>query len=270
MNKEYPSPKSIENSRFGYFLHQITSGASVLEFGAATGYMTRYLREERKCKVTCIEIDPKSAKACEQYAEKVIVADIDTGNWDSQLEHTYDYILFADVLEHLREPEAALTKALFFLSPGGTIVTSIPNIAHSAVILSLLRGRFEYTKFGLLDDTHIHFFTRQSITEIFERNGLVCTQENNSILLPSQTELKEHYCSRLFLSLALLRKPDAHVYQFICKWERSQEVIINRTHKKHRIPYFRIPYLYYLDFKDYLHNKHNISYSRFFRKSNRR
>lgn len=270
MNKEYPSLESIENIPLYYYLRQITKGASVLEFGAASGYMTKYLREERECRVTCIEINPQSAKVCKQYAEKVVVADIDTGDWDGLLEQEYDYILFADVLEHLREPERTLTKALNFLALDGTVITSIPNIAHSAIILSLLRGRFEYTTFGLLDDTHIHFFTRQSMTEMFERNGLISIEENNSIRLPSRTELREHYCSSPFFSLTLLRKPDAHVYQFISMWKRKQEGNVKGVKNGYRIPFYRIPYLCCLDFKDYLFNRHRIDCLKWFRRNDKR
>ena len=270
MNKEYPTQELIENSPFGYFLKQITDGVSVLEFGAATGYMTRYLSEERNCRVTCIEINPQSAKVCQQYAERVIVSDIDTGDWDSQLENKYDYILFADVLEHLKYPETALTKAIRFLAPEGVVITSIPNIAHNAIILSLSKGRFDYTQYGLLDDTHIRFFTRKSMNEIFERIGLVCTGENSSIRRPGVISVGEYYCTSPFLSLAIFRRTDAHIYQFICKWERGGKDGYQKVQKKHRIPFYSIPYLCCLDFKDYLLNRHRIDCLKWFRRNNKR
>ena len=140
MNKEYPSLESVEDSCVGYFLKQIPLKASVLEFGAASGYMTRYLKEERSCAVTCIEINPESAMICEPYASQIIISDIDSGSWCEGLKQKYDYILFADVLEHLKYPEAALTRALYFLAPQGVVITSIPNIAHNAILLSLFKG----------------------------------------------------------------------------------------------------------------------------------
>lgn len=260
MEKIYTVSKPIETTSFGYFLKQIKHGSKVLEFGPATGYMTQYMKEVLGCKVTCIELCRESAKIAEQYAEKMIVANIENDPWEKELDQKYDYILFADVLEHLRYPEETLKKAIQFLAPEGFLITSIPNIGHSAILLALRKGKFEYTKYGLLDDSHIHFFTRNSMCNMFEKNSLICVEERNEIRRPAQTELKEYYWKYPIFSLSLFRKPDAHVYQFICMWTINQkDTIPIKKRRGKKFPIFFFPIVYFLDFKDYLHNKYNLS-----------
>lgn len=208
-------------------LRWIEPGSRVLEFGTATGYITRYLKEKMNCRVVGIEINPEMAAAAAAYTEQMIVADVDADPWTEQLEGTFDAVMFGDVLEHLRNPEAALAKAKALLSPHGCILTSIPNIAHNAVIMGLLDGEFNYTRYGLLDDTHIHFFTRKSLFEMAGRVGLVCLDENNCIGRPATTELEKSYIGHFFRYLLLIGRKDGHVYQFRTRWGVREEVTDN-------------------------------------------
>ncbi|MGN0513851.1 MAG: methyltransferase domain-containing protein [Lachnospiraceae bacterium] len=82
----------------------------------------------------------------------------------------YDYIIFGDVLEHLNDPIGAINKAYAALNQNGYIVASIPNIMHISVMKQLLNGKFEYADSGVLDRTHLRFFTLRSIIELFENN----------------------------------------------------------------------------------------------------
>ena len=85
----------------------------------------------------------------------------------------FDVIVFGDVLEHLRDPLVVLRKAKALLADRGSVVASIPNIAHGSVRLALLAGRFDYQELGLLDSTHVRFFTRSSVEDLFREAGLV-------------------------------------------------------------------------------------------------
>ena len=85
---------------------------------------------------------------------------------------SFDHIVFADVLEHLRNPLKVLTCAKGLLKDGGTILVSVPNLAHNSVMIDLLNHKFEYRSTGLLDDTHIHFFTKSSLEEMIAEAGL--------------------------------------------------------------------------------------------------
>jgi SAM-dependent methyltransferase len=85
---------------------------------------------------------------------------------------TFDVIVFADVLEHFVEPLEVLTMAKRRLKPGGRIVISIPNVAHLTVRLQLLLGSFNYTDRGILDRTHLHFYTKRSLREMISQADL--------------------------------------------------------------------------------------------------
>ena len=93
-------------------MHHINDGSNILEFGCAEGRMTRYLRDEKNCKVFIIEIDHTAFDVAIQFAEDGICSDIDTGEWENYYSgKKFDYIIFADVLEHLRNPEGTLSAA---------------------------------------------------------------------------------------------------------------------------------------------------------------
>jgi 2-polyprenyl-3-methyl-5-hydroxy-6-metoxy-1,4-benzoquinol methylase len=164
------SPESTHN----LVVELVPEGSSVLEFGCATGYMSDVLAQRRRCRVTGVELDPQAAAAASAFCERVVVGDAETLDLNDHLgDERFDAVLFADVLEHLRDPAAMLRRARPFVAEGGAVVASIPNIAHISVRLALLGGEFRYRDLGLLDDTHLHFFTRASIVDLFESAGFV-------------------------------------------------------------------------------------------------
>ena len=158
-------------------LQWVTPGSRVLELGAAMGYMTRYMKEELDCRVTGVEISAEMARHAALYAEQMVVGNLDTDPWFETIEGPFDYMVMGDVLEHLRNPRKTLEKAVSLLKPGGFILSSVPNISHNAVVMGLLKGEFPYQSFGLLDDTHVHFFTRKSMFELFNSCGLLSVAE---------------------------------------------------------------------------------------------
>lgn len=84
---------------------------------------------------------------------------------------TYDLVTFNDVLEHMLEPEQVLRDTHRFLNSDGRVVAAIPSIQFAPVVLQLLRGRWDYADQGTLDRTHVRFFTRSTMIEMFERAG---------------------------------------------------------------------------------------------------
>lgn len=92
-------------------------------------------------------------------------------SFDFPYRQEFDYILFADVLEHLRDPEAVLKRALPSLKAGGKVIVSVPNIANLVMRLSLLAGRFDYTERGILDRTHLRFFTLANLKRMIANCG---------------------------------------------------------------------------------------------------
>jgi len=145
----------------------------VLDVGCATGYLARALTE-RGCSVSGLESDSESAEEARPHLERLVVGDVETMDLAEAFgDARFDAIVFGDVLEHLRDPLAVLRKARALLADRGSIVASIPNIAHGSVRLALLAGRFDYQELGLLDSTHVRFFTRSSIEDLFREAGMV-------------------------------------------------------------------------------------------------
>src|SRR5262245_7663973 len=152
-------------------LERIPPASKVLEIGAAGGHMTRAL-VERGCRVWAIEAEPSLASGVQDVASRLIVGDIEAMDLEQAVGgERFDVILLGDVLEHLRHPDRVLNRLQPLLVSSGHLVVSLPNVAHGSVRLALLLGRFDYTPYGLLDDTHLRFFTRSSLVSLFEKSG---------------------------------------------------------------------------------------------------
>jgi len=107
-------------------------------------------------------------------------------SWNAQ----FDTLIVADVLEHLRDPWAAMFRLRGCLKDGGTVVASIPNIAHYKIIKKLLFTEWRYEPGGILDHTHLRFFTRASIEDLFRNAGFE--------ILRIEREGRERWWSQLF------------------------------------------------------------------------
>ncbi|NOU66231.1 methyltransferase domain-containing protein [Paenibacillus sp. LMG 31461] len=217
---------SVETSAT-LILSHITPGSKVLEFGPSTGYMTRYMKERLNCTIYCVEVDVEAAEISGKYCDKMIIADLDDLRWGSELEgEFFDHIVFADVLEHLRDPSKVLKQAVSLMMKNGTILTSIPNIAHNAIIMELLQGNFDYRSLGLLDDTHIRFFTKKSILKLLDESALMPIIWKATIFLPEHTEFEQKYSSfPLEVQNVLKNHEDGHVYQYVTVSKKVEDVL---------------------------------------------
>lgn len=144
-------------------------GRTLLDVGAADGLLSRKLTA-RGWRVTGIECDPALAQAGEAHCERMIVANLDREI--PQVETVFDAIVYGDVLEHLADPQRVLTEIGRLLAPDGFVVISVPNVAHFVIRLSLLVGKFEYIDRGILDHTHLRFFTERSLRALVANAGL--------------------------------------------------------------------------------------------------
>jgi 2-polyprenyl-3-methyl-5-hydroxy-6-metoxy-1,4-benzoquinol methylase len=140
----------------------------ILDFGTATGYLGMRLREQGHS-LAGVEADAEAAAQARAFYDPFYVADLN--DFEFPARGAFDWILFADVLEHLREPGKVLARALPCLNPSGKILISAPNVAYFAIRLGLLAGRFDYADRGILDRTHLRFFTLRSLEAMIERAG---------------------------------------------------------------------------------------------------
>lgn len=135
----------------------------ILDVGTASGYLGKILKG-RGHYVTGIEFDAAAAESARNYYDSFQVADIETFEFPYRRE--FDYIVFADVLEHLRDPAAVLRTCIPALKESGKLIISVPNVANFIVRLSLLFGKFDYMDRGILDRTHLRFFTLRSLKKM--------------------------------------------------------------------------------------------------------
>jgi 2-polyprenyl-3-methyl-5-hydroxy-6-metoxy-1,4-benzoquinol methylase len=203
----------------------VDRGSDVLEVGCASGIQTRILKENLDCRVTGLEIDKSAAEDARPYCESLIIGNIEEIDLSQALgQRRFDTILFVDVLEHLIDPNAAIKKVLPFLKEGGHLIASIPNIAHAAICWELAHGRFDYQKYGLLDNTHIRFFTKKNVTKLFEEAGYRIISWDRVIRYPEDTEFNIQCASakeQSFLDWIIKLNREAHTYQFIVKTRPS-------------------------------------------------
>lgn len=145
----------------------------VLEIGCGSGNTLIALRELDKAReIIGIEINYESLQDnCDQL-DGFLVGDVEEIEPAFEEEH-FDYIIFGDVLEHLVDPAAVLKRYSSFLKSTGYIIASIPNIKNYRVLLDLvLYDKFEYADGGILDFSHLRFFTRREMCNLFEQAGL--------------------------------------------------------------------------------------------------
>jgi 2-polyprenyl-3-methyl-5-hydroxy-6-metoxy-1,4-benzoquinol methylase len=145
----------------------------VLDVGTAHGYLAAVLRE-RGFRVTGIEANPDLAREAAQHCDELLVADLDGPLPD--LNASFDVVLCGDVLEHLKNPKDVLILLSRSLKPGGVVIVSLPNVANLYVRLQLLMGRFDYQDRGILDRTHLRFFTQKTFRELLDDAGLETLQ----------------------------------------------------------------------------------------------
>ena len=217
--KDYPLlPESLKesdienNSSLKKMINFIGGNKKVLDVGCATGYLARLLRE-KGCSVIGIEINQKAAEIARSFCEEVIAVDLERVSLAEILsDRLFDVVVFGDILEHLRDPWRILQETHQVLAPSGYVVASIPNIAHGNIRLSLLQGNFDYQEVGILDNTHLRFFTRKTLEELFFDTGY-------SIEATERTQMpfEKSYSHDTSLVEKLEKEPDIDTLQFIVR-----------------------------------------------------
>jgi 2-polyprenyl-3-methyl-5-hydroxy-6-metoxy-1,4-benzoquinol methylase len=170
-------------------LNQALAGAigrprTVLDVGCGTGINGAFARA-RGAHVTGIELDEQQARVARGRLDEVLELDITSDEALRSLEgRSFDLVLFGDVLEHVPDPLSVLQRFASLLVDGGHALVSLPNVAAWPVRLGLMRGRFRYESSGILDRTHLRFFTRATASELCEAAGLeVMRVELNPMLV---------------------------------------------------------------------------------------
>lgn len=157
-------------------VEQVPADSFVLDIGCATGFMGAYLKREKNCVVYGYDRRSPEAKLAAKVLDRMIVGDIeDESSAIEVLKLTngkkFDVILATSLIEHLLNPAAAVLRMKQLLRPNGLLIMTTPNIAHWTTRLMLLRGNFDYTEYGIMDNTHSHLFTAKTFEQLFENAG---------------------------------------------------------------------------------------------------
>jgi 2-polyprenyl-3-methyl-5-hydroxy-6-metoxy-1,4-benzoquinol methylase len=203
----------------------VEPGQRVLELGTGPGTVTRILHA-KGCKVTGVEMDPETLATCAPFCERTVQANLEDPQWAAPLAgDSFDVIICADVLEHLRNPRPLLNQLHGFLKPGGSVLMSLPNASHLTVVASLLGGRFPYQKNGLLDHTHLKFYGREDLDALLRECGLLWQHWHTVQVDPAQAELKTYWHQLDEATQALLKTKcaDGEVYQHVVRAQPATE-----------------------------------------------
>ncbi len=170
-------PYAFKKSRWsshGTILRKLATASrqsSILDVGTATGYLGEQLHKKGFVRVDGVESVPAWADQASAHYEKIYRTDLEAAVWPWESQK-YDFIICADILEHLKDPWAVLKRMRGCLAPGGTLIISLPNVAHWSMRLLLLCGRFRYSESGILDKDHLRFFTYASARALISQAGL--------------------------------------------------------------------------------------------------
>jgi 2-polyprenyl-3-methyl-5-hydroxy-6-metoxy-1,4-benzoquinol methylase len=168
---ESEKPDAYFKCERGEMLHLVPESVrKALDVGCGTGAFGRLLKERKPVEVWGIELNGEVAEEAASHLDRVLV-----GSFPSSIElpvEYFDCIIFNDVLEHMIDPWAALGAAKRYLTKQGWVIASIPNIRYLPILYRLLvRGEWKYTPTGVLDKTHLRFFTKKSMIEMFNDAG---------------------------------------------------------------------------------------------------
>lgn len=164
-------------------LERVPHGATVLDVGCWSGSTGRFLQLHRQATVDGVEPDPGMAATAAQRYREVFATSVEQvlPKLSRDRSASYDAVMFLDVLEHLRDPDSVLRVVRGLVRQGGVALISLPNVAHWRVRLSLLRGRWRYRDNGILDRTHLRFFTEETARQLIEDAGWLVRWQRTSV-----------------------------------------------------------------------------------------
>ncbi len=182
----------------------VGAGKRVLDIGCASGYLAEKFKYNG-CFVAGVEVNPEEAEEAKAYCDMLINADVEQLAESTFADESFDVIVYADILEHLKRPEVALRCQRKWLSRDGFVIVSLPNVAFIGIRLRLLFGQFDYTHFGILDRTHLRFYTLKTARSLLREGGYHITQVEPTGRLSSLWPFRmfPHLCASGFVFKAV-------------------------------------------------------------------
>jgi 2-polyprenyl-3-methyl-5-hydroxy-6-metoxy-1,4-benzoquinol methylase len=210
-----PNPYSVHQK----IVHSIGKNKKVLDVGCSEGLLSKRIYQNN-CTVVGIELDTEAALKAKSFCNEVIIGDVESVDLNLEYLNYFDVIVFADILEHLKDPLEVLKTFKNYLTDEGYIIISVPNIANWKIRLQLLFGNFEYSEYGILDNSHLRFFNEKSVRKLVNDAGFEI-----SVFDLSVGDVNKF--SKIFHSIGIIR-PNLLAFQFliIAKTRKKQEILL--------------------------------------------
>ncbi|MBV8621390.1 MAG: class I SAM-dependent methyltransferase, partial [Curvibacter sp.] len=215
---------SDERSSLTLLAEQIPAGSTVLDLGCGTGALGRFLKQTKGCLVDGLTINEMEAALARDDYRQVHVANLEQCDLAAVFPlQGYDYIVCADVLEHLQNSARILDQCKPLLATNGQLLISVPNVSYFGLVTELMEGKFSYRDEGILDRTHLRFFTRGSLLDFLGQSGwavetLSCVRKEiiDSEFRPDFQKLP------YAITRSIGQIPDALTYQFVASARPGQ------------------------------------------------
>ena len=219
MSMRYAPDLTDDLTSHGRIAKLVGSDKLVLDVGCGGGFVAERLVTQG-CRVTGVDSDAVLLQRAETVCEEVICHDLEAID-TLTLGRTFDVVVMADILEHLRGPETLLAKAQTWLRPGGCLVISMPNVAHISVRIKLLIGRFDYASAGIMDRTHTRFYTHRSFASLLEMEGYKISEFVPVGRFPILAKFEHNRWLRRLETAAATGWPNGFALQFVVRAEHS-------------------------------------------------
>ncbi len=182
MNYNIYIPLDDVNNSLKIIYDFVTPNSTILDVGCGTGNLGEILNKNKKCFCYGMEYNPSSLSVLNEKNCYIAAHQVDLNYFNcndyANYQHKFDYIIFGDILEHLYTPEKVVEAMLNLLKPEGFLLISLPNIAHASIKAALLTNDFSYQDTGVLDRTHIRFYTCKTIAFFLAKNNLIIDDYN--------------------------------------------------------------------------------------------
>ena len=221
LNMDYTYEIDLDGDTAGsYVLSFIEPDQRVLEIGAGSGAIAKHIVGAKRCDLSAIEIVDASIEKLRRYTCDIEKLDLNDPSWTETYasRDKFDVVLAADVLEHVYDPWTVLQGMKDVMAEDGSIILSLPHIAHAAVLGTLASGDFKYGDWGLLDKTHVRFFCIRNVEALAASCDLKIVAAKAVRKPPEETEFADLWRQLpTGLQQAFEASPYSDIYQFIVK-----------------------------------------------------
>jgi len=190
--------------------------SNILDLGCGGGVLGKIIKRRQSVNYCGIELDPKAAENAKLFLDTVYTGNLETMNIPFKRD-TFDILIFADVLEHMFNPFQVLKRWLSVLKYDGHVIISLPNVRHFTVTFALLlSGKWEYSDRGILDETHLRFFTKSSCRKLLDNAGLSIEIEK-----PNMKYKKRYYQLFDYLTFHLFKDHFVLQWMYVAKRKKN-------------------------------------------------